>query len=152
MKKKTAFLLILTLLLTISSCKSGQQDSKDEAPIVNPIDLSIEISAPSEAIKDSGFENIGPADFSAEEGATVLEATQLYCMANDISITLNEEENHIIELNGLRTEDEEGEGQGDWSFKVNGESLSLKASDTVLEEHDSIRWEYASSDSDKEEP
>ena len=137
MKKKTICIFILFLLLTAAGCQANPET--EETPAVGSIHLTMEISALSEKNDGEDWETVGPADFTAEEGSTVLEATQLYCMANDISLRLNSEETGIAELNGLEEDKEKETG---WICEVNGKTLPQSASGTVLEDNDRIVWKY----------
>lgn len=138
MKKLLTSILLASFLLVLSGC--GSADTSEAAPVVNPIDLSIEISVDLEDARDDGFENMAETDFIAEEGATVLEATQLYCMANDIPLTLGSDEITVEEINGLEA-GQYGEDTG-WIFLVNGERPSEDASQISLEDQDKITWEF----------
>ena len=141
MKKLVSLFLTLILLFTLTSC-TKENAEEDNTPIVNPVNLSMEIAIGLEDAQEDGFENIGPKDFIAEEGSTVLEATQLYCMANNISISLDKDMGYITEINGL-TEKDYTEMTG-WVFTVNGEMPSVGADQLEIQEGDQIRWEFLS--------
>ena len=145
-KVTRCFLLVLVLLLTLSlsgcgiSGESGSEKHNAEPPVVNPVNLSMEISVELEDAQKDGFEGSGPQGFIAEEGSTVLEATELYCLSNDISISIDSDKSYVTEISGL-TEKDYADTTG-WIFKVNGEIPTVPADQITIAENDEIRWEF----------
>ena len=70
----------------------------------------------------------------------MLEATELFCVSNDISITIDTDKSYVTEIGGL-TEKDYAETTG-WIFKVNGEIPSVPADQVIIAENDEIRWEF----------
>lgn len=133
MKKLLSVLLVLVMVFSFAAC-SGD----NEVELENPVNFTIEVAiAMDEAAAD--FEGF-TAEYAAEEGSSILEATQFYCENNDISMTINEEWGYITELNGL-TEHDYAENTG-WVFYLNGESPTVGARDIELSEGDVIKWEF----------
>ena len=87
-----------------------------------------------------GFTPVENAPFSVEEGTNVLDATQIYCVSNDIDIEIGGSGDYVTSLMGV-SEKDMADTTG-WIFKVNGESGSLGADEEILEEGDEISWEF----------
>ena len=104
------------------------------------MNLTMELFIGLEDAENDGFESISPVSFIAEEGSTVLEATELFCVSNDISITIDTDKSYVTEIGGL-TEKDYAETTG-WIFKVNGEIPSVPADQVIIAENDEIRWEF----------
>ena len=140
--KNKVFRLILVLLLafTLVSCGSSGSGAPADEPVVNPVNLTMEFFIGLEDAENDGFEGILPTSFIAEEGSTVLEATELFCLSNDISITIDTDKSYVTEIDGL-TEKDYAETTG-WIFKVNGEIPSIPADQVIIAENDEIRWEF----------
>ncbi len=86
------------------------------------------------------FDGVHDEAFIAEEGSTVLEATQLFCMSHDMTITVDSDKGYVTEINGLTAGDYSE--QTGWVFLVNGEMGNLTAEEQVLKDGDSITWEF----------
>ena len=120
MKKILSFALILILCVSLAACGNNEQQDPEDAPAVNSINVSISIiDSDGDDVDVEGFTPVENAPFSVEEGTNVLDATQIYCVSNDIDIEIG--------------------GSGDY---VNGESGSLGADEVILEEGDEISWEF----------
>ncbi len=128
------------LAFTLVSCGSSSGEAPAEEPVVNPVNLTMELFIGLEDAENDGFESISPVSFIAEEGSTVLEATELFCVSNDISITIDTDKSYVTEIGGL-TEKDYAETTG-WIFKVNGEIPSVPADQIIIAENDEIRWEF----------
>lgn len=139
-KKLLNLLMILPLALAMVSCSTGDPADSAETEIVNPVNLTMEVVIDVSDAEEDGFENIPVTEFIAEEDANVLEATQLFCMANDISISVGRDKSYVTEIGGL-AEKTYSETTG-WIFKVNGESPSAPADQVIITENDKIRWEF----------
>lgn len=138
MKKFISVLLIIVLALSMVAC--GKEENKEETPIVNPTNLTFSLIDGDDEIKMEGFEEIKGDAFIAEEGSTVLEATQLYCMSHDISISVDSSKNYITEIAGFSEGDYDA--QTGWVFTINGEMGNLPANEEIIEEGDEIAWEF----------
>lgn len=149
-EKLLRLLLILPLAFIVASCSTSEPTDSAEAKIVNPVNLTMEIvtdasgtdegEAKEDGTKVNGFEGIPVTEFIAEEDSNILEATQLFCMANDISITINAGQSYVTEIGGL-AEKTNSDSTG-WIFKVNGETPSVPADQVKITENDKIRWEF----------
>lgn len=139
MKKFFALVLTVTLLFSMVACSNGEKEAVDNPPPVNPVALSIEISIGQDDAKED-FQGIVQTDFTAEEGSTILEATQLFCMANDMTISVDDAQGYVTEIGGL-TEKDYTETTG-WIFTVNGEMPSVGADEITIKENDKILWEF----------
>lgn len=138
MKKFLTVLCILTLLFAVTAC--SPEPAHEETPIVNPINLSFSLLDGEGEPELEDFEEINEDPFIAEEGSSVLEATQLYCMSHDISISVDKSRGYVSEIAGL-TEGDYGKQTG-WVFTVNGETGMLTAEEQILNEGDKIVWEF----------
>lgn len=140
MKKFISLLCIFILCMGLVSCKDKNKEPVIEDP-VNPIEVSISFSdSENDEIVAEGFEPIAETTFNVEEGATVLEATQLYCISNGLDLTLGSGDTYIKKMLGI--------GEGDfadttgWIYTVNGETCMVGANEQVLKEGDKIAWEF----------
>lgn len=140
MKKTFVTCLMVLLTLLMVSCGSPAQDGAEEQSIVNPVDLTMEIAIDVEDAQDDGFDGTPETAFIAEEGATVLEATQLFCMANDISLTVDKDGTYVTEMGGL-SEGDYAKTTG-WIYEIDGESPTVGAAEMVIEKNQKILWKY----------
>ena len=138
MKKLLTVLCIIALLFAVTACST--KPAGEETPIVNPVNLSFSLLDGEDELDLEDFEEIQDDPFIAEEGSSVLEATQLYCMSHDISISVDSSKGYITEIAGL-TEGDYSEMTG-WVFTVNGEMGMLSAEEQLVEEGDKIAWEF----------
>lgn len=138
MKKIISIICITVLLLGLAAC--GQTPAEEDTPIVNPTNLTFSLVDGDDNIDIDDFPEVKEDAFIAEEGSTVLEATQLYCMSHDISISVDTSKGYVTEIAGL-TEGDFSEMTG-WVFTVNGEMGTLGANQQIIEEGDKIVWEF----------
>ena len=138
MKKLLTVLCIIALLFAVTACST--KPAAEETPIVNPVNLSFSLLDGEDDLDLEDFEEIQDDPFIAEEGSSVLEATQLYCISHDISISVDSSKGYITEIAGL-TEGDYSEMTG-WVFTVNGEMGMLSAEEQLVEEGDKIAWEF----------
>lgn len=138
MKKILSVLCVLILIFTTAACSS--QPEVDDTPVVNPVNLSFSLLDGDDDLELEDFEKIENDPFIAEEGSTVLEATQLYCMSHDISISVDSSNGYVTEIAGLSEGDYNN--QTGWVFTVNGEMGMLAADEQIVEENDKIAWEF----------
>lgn len=144
MFKKTAgrllaLAMIMTMVLAFAACGAPEEEDA-AAPVENPVNVTMEIVIGLEAAAEGGFEGLAETAFVVEEGSNLQEAFLLFCKANDISITVNEDIAYVTEIMGL-TEKDYVETTG-WIFQVNGEVPSVPAAEIVLVEGDKITWEF----------
>ena len=140
MKKIFSAIMILILCISMASCGAKKVPvSADD--IINPVNVSISISDSSkDQLTGDGVKSVEKTEFIVEEGTNVLDATQLFCIANDIDFTVGPSGDYISSLNGLKEKDlEDTTG---WIFLLNGEMGNKSAKDEVLEEGDEISWEF----------
>ena len=141
MKKLLSFALILILCVSLAACGNNEQQDPEDAPAVNSINVSISIiDSDGDDVDVEGFTPVENAPFSVEEGTNVLDATQIYCVSNDIDIEIGGSGDYVTSLMGVSEKDMAG--TTGWIFKVNGESGSLGADEEILEEGDEISWEF----------
>ena len=138
MKKVLSVLCIVALLFTFAACSKAP--AEEETPIVNPTDLTFSLIDGEDDVDIEDFPEIKDDPFIAEEGSTVLEATQLYCMSHDITISVDELNGYVTEIAGL-TEGDYSKQTG-WVFTVNGEMGTLGADEQIIQEGDKIVWEF----------
>lgn len=139
MKKYISVVIILLLSLVLFSCSEKEKPIENEQ-IVNPIDLSFSLIDGDDDLAIENFEPINDDAFIAEEGSTVLEATMLYCMSHDISVSLDSNQTYITEIGGL-TQGDYSDKTG-WVFSVNGEIGNLSANEKILQSGDKICWQF----------
>ena len=138
MKKFLTVICVLALLFAVAGCSS--EPVKEETPIVNPVSLEFSLLDGEDDLDLEDFEEIMDDPFIAEEGSSVLEATQLYCMSHDISISVDRSKGYVTEIAGLTEGDYDK--QTGWVFTVNGEMGMLTAEEQIIEEGDKIAWEF----------
>ena len=138
MKKILTVIYILALLFAVTACSS--EPAMEEAPIVNPVTLEFSLLDGEDDLELDDFDEIKDDPFIAEEGSSVLEATQLYCMSHDISISVDMSKGYVTEIAGLTEGDYDK--QTGWVFTVNGEMGMLTAEEQIIEEGDKIAWSF----------
>lgn len=139
MKKMITTICILLCVMAMVACGSPS-DTYEPVPPVNPVNVTMEIVIGLEDATEDGFEGMKETALCVEEGSNLQEATQLFCLANDITCSIDEKNNYVTEIGGL-TEKDYMETTG-WVFKVNGEVPSVPAVDVVVAENDKITWEF----------
>ena len=139
MKRFFTIFFTLMMLFTLAAC-SPQENADSQDPVVNPTNLTFSLTNETENPDVEGFTTIEDDPFIAEEGSTVLEATELYCMSHDMTITIEKNGSYVTEINGF--------AQGDysdttgWIFTVNGELPDVSAGEITIEEGDKIVWSF----------
>ena len=143
MKKPLALLLSMILTagsaLILTGCGSTEETGEPEL-IRNPITLTMEIQVGVEAAAEAGFQDMKETAFAAEENTSLQEAVQLFCLAHDISVTVNPSRDSLTELMGLSKKDF-GDATG-WIFKVNGQVPTRSPKDIIVVENDKITLEF----------
>lgn len=139
---KKILLLLMALILCFSFAACGQKDDNtDGENIVNPMTIYISMLDNAEddlELKD--FEEVKKVKFVVEEGSTVLEATQLYCVANDLNIELSSDKTYITSMAGI-TQGDYRDTTG-WIYELNDETVMVSADKQELKEGDHISWEF----------
>lgn len=139
MKKLLSLILIFILCFTFASCTQKKAEVPEN--IVNPVNVTISITdSDGDEVVAENFTPVEKTQFIVEEGTNVLDATQIFCISNDIDFEIGSSGDYITSLNGLSEKDIES--TTGWIFKVNGESGNLSAKDKILEEGDEISWEF----------
>ena len=118
MKKITTILLTLLLGFAMAGC-TAQDDAGTPEDVINPTNLTFSLTDGTDNPDVENFTTIDEDPFIAEEGSTVLEATELYCMSHDMSITIEKNGSYVTEINGF-TQGDYTDTTG-WVFTVNGE-------------------------------
>jgi len=139
MKKVLSVFLIFILCFAMAACGAPSDDGLDE--IENPMTVYISFTdSADDELEATGLKAIEKTEFYAEEGSTVFEATQVYCINNGIDYQLSADKSYINSLLGLT----EGDftGTTGWIYEVNGEEVMVAATEYVLEEGDVISWEF----------
>ena len=140
MKKFLSLLCVLILSFALFSCSEKKSES-DPADIANPISITISFSdSENDQVESEGFEPIENMEFTVEEGTSVLDATQLYCVANELEINIDPAEGYIKGMLGLNQGDL-AETTG-WIYTINGESIMVGANEQILKDGDKISWEF----------
>ena len=140
MKKVLSVLCVFILSFALVSCSGEPKDTGNE-DIVNPIDVSISFSdSENDDVEAADFEAIEETEFTVEEGTSVLEATQIFCVANELDITIDSAGGYITGMLGLN-EGDYADTTG-WIYTINGESVSVGADEQILQEGDKIAWEF----------
>ena len=70
----------------------------------------------------------------------MLEATQLFCVANNLEITIDSAGGYITGMLGLN-EGDYADTTG-WIYTINGETVTVGANEQILQEGDKIAWEF----------
>ena len=138
MKKVLSVLCVFILSFALVSCSGEPKDTGNE-DIVNPIDVSFSDSE-NDDVEAADFEAIEETEFTVEEGTSVLEATQIFCVANELDITIDSAGGYITGMLGLN-EGDYADTTG-WIYTINGESVSVGADEQILQEGDKIAWEF----------
>lgn len=139
MKKFMTILLAFLLVFAMAGCTAQEaSDTPDE--VVNPTNLTFSLTDGTDNPDVEGFSAIEADPFIAEEGSTVLEATELYCMSHDMSITIEKNGSYVTEINGF-TQGDYTDTTG-WVFTVNGEMPDVGAGEITIEEGDKIVWSF----------
>ena len=140
MKKFLSVLCIFILSFALFSCSEKKEDPEPKE-IVNPVNVTISFSdSEKDQVEASDFEPVEETEFIIEEGPSVLEATQIYCVANGLDITIASSGEYIEGMLGLN--------QGDfadttgWIYTINGDAVTVGANEKILEEGDKIAWEF----------
>lgn len=142
MKKLFTLFLSTVLILAFTGCNNSKTDQQiDSSSITHPINLTFSLlDADGDELTLDDFTLIKDEAFIAEEGSSVLEATQLFCMSHDLSITVDRDKGYVTEIDGLTAGDYSD--QTGWIFLVNGEMGNMTAEEQILKDGDSITWEF----------
>ena len=142
MKKLFTLFLSTVLILAFTGCNKSKADQQiDQSSIINPINLTFSLlDADGDELTLDDFTPIKDEALIAEEGSSVLEATQLFCMSHDLSITVDRDKGYVTEIDGLTAGDYSD--QTGWIFLVNGELGNMTAEEQILKDGDSITWEF----------
>ena len=139
MKKILSIFLIIIMCFAFAACAAPSDDGLGE--IENPMTVYISFAdAEDDDLEVTGLEPIEKTEFYAEEGSTVFEATQVFCINNNLDYQLSSDGTYLNSLLGF-TEGDFDKYAG-WIYEVNGEMIMASASDYVLEEGDVITWEF----------
>ena len=91
-------------------------------------------------VEVENFEPIENAEFIVEEGTSVLEATQIYCVANELDIEIDSAGGYITGLLGI-SDGDYSDNTG-WVYTINGETVMVGADEQILKDGDKISWEF----------
>ena len=136
MKKFLSLICVFVLSLALFSC-SEKKDDDDSSEITNPINVTISFS---DSENDQVEEPIENAEFIVEEGTSVLEATQIYCVANELDIEIDSAGGYITGLLGI-SDGDYSDNTG-WVYTINGETVMVGADEQILKDGDKISWEF----------
>lgn len=119
----------------------GEKDDDDSSEITNPINVTISFSdSENDQVEVENFEPIENAEFIVEEGTSVLEATQIYCVANELDIEIDSAGGYITGLLGI-SDGDYSDNTG-WVYTINGETVMVGADEQILKDGDKISWEF----------
>lgn len=139
MKKLLSVFLILILCFALGACGAPSDDGLEE--IENPMTVYISFTdSPDDDLEVKGLKPIEKTEFYAEEGSSVFEATQVFCINNNLDYQLSADGTYLNSLLGF-TEGDFDKMAG-WLYTVNGEMAMVSASDYILEEGDVIAWTF----------
>lgn len=139
MKKLLSVLFIFVLCFSFVACGSPQDE--ETKPIVNPTTVYISFSDyPDDELEVTRLKAIEKAEFIVEENSTVLEATQIYCINNNLDYQLNSDKSYFDSLLGFTAGD--FTDTTGWIYKVNEEDATVGAGEYVLQEGDVISWQF----------
>lgn len=119
--------------MTGCGSKKGNRDNKN---VVNPINISVSINYPA-TVKKTDLENF---KFKAEEGSSVLEATELYGSITQIPILVDTTNNQIEGINSV-INNYTIKGFC-WKYSVNGSFVETNPQDLKLKDGDIVKWIY----------
>ena len=140
MKKFLSLICVFVLSLALFSC-SEKRDDDDSSEITNPINVTISFSdSENDQVEVENFEPIENAEFIVEEGTSVLEATQIYCVANELDIEIDSAGGYITGLLGI-SDGDYSDNTG-WVYTINGETVMVGADEQILKDGDKISWEF----------
>ena len=140
MKKFLSLICVFVLSLALFSC-SEKKDDDDSSEITNPINVTISFSdSENDQVEVENFEPIENAEFIVEEGTSVLEATQIYCVANELDIEIDSAGGYITGLLGI-SDGDYSDNTG-WVYTINGETVMVGADEQLLKAGDKISWEF----------
>ena len=140
MKKILSVLCLFILTFCLCSCAPNQEFEVPEN-IVNPISVSISFAdSANDQLLAEGFTPIEETSFTVEEDTNVMNATQIFCVANDLDITVDNASGYITGMVGLNEKD--FTDTTGWIFTINGESVLVGANEQILEDGDKIAWEF----------
>lgn len=136
MKKFLSLICVFVLSLALFSC-SEKKDDDDSSEITNPINVTISFSdSENDQVEVENFEPIENAEFIVEEGTSVLEATQIYCVANELDIEIDSAGGYITGLLGI-SDGDYSDNTG-WVYTINGETVMVGADEQILKDGDKI--------------
>ena len=139
MKKLLSVFLIFILCFALGACAAPSDDGLEE--IENPMTVYISFTdSPDDDLEVKGLKAIEKTEFYAEEGSSVFEATQVFCINNNLDYQLSADGTYLNSLLGF-TEGDFDKMAG-WLYTVNGEMAMVSASDYILEEGDVIAWTF----------
>lgn len=140
MKKFLSLICVFVLSLALFSC-SEKKDDDDSSEITNPINVTISFSdSENDQVEVENFEPIENAEFIVEEGTSVLEATKIYCVANELDIEIDSAGGYITGLLGI-SDGDYSDNTG-WVYTINGETVMVGADEQILKDGDKISWEF----------
>ena len=140
MKKFLSLICVFVLSLALFSC-SEKKDDDDSSEITNPINVTISFSdSENDQVEVENFEPIENAEFIVEEGTSVLEATQIYCVANELDIEIDSAGGYITGLLGI-SDGDYSDNTG-WVYTINGETVMVGADEQILKDGDKSSWEF----------
>ncbi len=132
----TSFLLCALTLSCMVVAGGCGNETEETAPVVNPIEITVSIDFP----KKADLDDISGEQFKLEEGATVLDALQLYCNVADMPVTVETTDGSVQGIGGVENGDFHAERA--WQYKLNGELCTEAESQQKLEDGDVLEWVY----------
>ncbi len=138
MKKYLIIVMIAIMTLAIAGCS-------DDEPAEGEMSVMLSIDFPDE----SSYEDIEDAYVFIHQGATVFEVLEAYCLAEGISVTVEEGSSPFVTAIG----DVSTGATTGWIYEMNGEQVMESPFDLVVtEEGTSCEWEFIDfSDMDDED-
>ena len=126
-------LLILGLSIFLWGCG---EDASEEAPVVDPIQVTITIDYPAK----TKIPDIRDQQFRVEEESSALEIIELYGNVNEVSILVDTTNSTLEGINGVISH--VLAKNYEWQYKVNGEFSKKSIGDYIAEDGDLLEFVY----------
>lgn len=138
MKKLTALLSVLILVLSLAACGADSNDNNGGGiPATDQVMINayIDIDYPD----GSGLADVDELRMQIPEGTTAFEMLQIYAEENDVEIVFEDREagKYVTSINGV-----EENSRASWTYEID-DAMTLDEPDVyVVKEGQEIIWEY----------
>lgn len=135
-RKIVSLILICALVFGTAAMISGCGKKTATTTGSKPIKVTMTIKYPAKA----KLANVLNIQFKLEKKAHVLDATELFCNVNNISLLVDTTKNIVEGISGVSNGDYNSKYV--WKYKVNGTLCTENPLDKALKAGDSIEWDY----------